>query len=152
MKKIINKFSGFFSVNVFSRSLILFMLLSIIFSIANVYSQTPTTAPATPGGGGEGGVLNALACLICRVFNLIFYITSAIAALVIIVAGVKWIGSGDDPSARGAAKNTIVHAIIGLIIVLVAVFLVWWLVSGISGAQMVNPTSWISGCSDVCGA
>ena len=89
-----------------------------------------------------------LATLICRVFQLVFYIAGAIAALVIVVAGIKWIGSGDDPSARGQAKSTVVHAVIGLVIVLIAVFLVSWIVAGVTGASMANPISFISGACD----
>ncbi len=101
------------------------------------------------GAEGEENIHFALTYIICRIFQIIFYIAGAITALVIVVAGIKWIGSGDDPAARGSAKNTIVHAIIGLIIVLIAVFLVSWIIGAFSGV-MYDPAAFIlSDCGEI---
>lgn len=91
-----------------------------------------------------GSVVSVLTCLLCKVFQIIFWAAAGIAAIVILVAGIKWIGSGDDPSARGAAKSTIVHAIIGLIIVLISASIVMWVVGSVT-AMTVDPTSFIRG-------
>jgi hypothetical protein len=126
---------------------LLFILITYVFAnVGILFAQDEEPEPSE-----IDPIMTHLACLICRVFYLIFYVSAAIAALVVLVAGIKWIGSGDDPAARGAAKNTIVHAIIGLIIVLIAVFLVWWLVGGITQAEMANPTDFIGGCASTCG-
>ncbi|MEM4347405.1 MAG: hypothetical protein QW802_02325 [Candidatus Altiarchaeota archaeon] len=128
---------NFFGFKLDRKFLISAILLMEILIAGLVYAQ----ATQPPLG-------DVLTCLICRVFYLIFWATAAIAALVILIAGVKWIGSGDDPSARGAAKGTIVHAIIGLIIVIIAVFLVWWVVGGFG--QMGDPRGFIDGCDNEC--
>ncbi|MEM2918560.1 MAG: TrbC/VirB2 family protein [Candidatus Altiarchaeota archaeon] len=119
-------------------SISVLLLLSVL--ITTVYAQALD-------------IKSTLCVLICRVFNLIFFISTGIAALIIIAAGIKWIGSGDDPSARGAAKSTIVHAIIGLIVVIIAVFLVWWIAGSLTGVDILNPTGFITGdCAGACGA
>lgn len=121
------------------------LLLSIFFlmGVGVVFAQTE-----------EVEVSRAIACLICRIMQIFFLIAAGIAALVIVIAGIKWIGSGDDPGARNAAKSTIVSAIIGLVIVLIAVYLVSWLVSGFGVVGTYDPSSWLTGCpsgpGDIC--
>ena len=39
---------------------------------------------------------------------------------------------------------------IGLIIILLAVFIVWYVVGGLLPGGSINPTSWIMGCGDTC--
>ncbi|MFH1835815.1 MAG: pilin [Methanobacteriota archaeon] len=62
---------------------------------------------------------------ICSIVNnirwLLEMIAGAVATLVIVINGIKWIGSSDDPGARKQAKEGIVHAVVGLVIVLIAV-------------------------------
>ncbi|MEM4347110.1 MAG: TrbC/VirB2 family protein [Candidatus Altiarchaeota archaeon] len=89
-------------------------------------------------------------CIFCRLFNFFYYISTAVAALVIIIAGIKWIASGDDASARGSAKSSIIHAIVGLVIVIISAFLVEWVVTGVSATQILDPTTFLDGCSLEC--
>jgi hypothetical protein len=51
-------------------------------------------------------------------------ITPAIAALVIIYGGLKYVSSAEDPSARAAARSIVINAIIGLIFVMLAIEIV----------------------------
>jgi len=93
-------------------------------------------------------------CVICKVANLIFMIVSALAAIVIILAGLKWLTSGDDPGARSAAKTAIISAFIGIIIVFIAVYVVSWVTQGLGGkgSQIgsMDIMSWIQGCNTPC--
>lgn len=95
-------------------------------------------------------LLTVLSCFFCKIFYLLFYFAGAVATLVVVISGIKWIASGDDANARGAARSSIVHAVIGLIIVLVAVFLVWWIVESVSAISMLDPRPFIDGCSLEC--
>jgi hypothetical protein len=62
--------------------------------------------------------------VLCSFFNTFYYIAGAIASLIIVIGGVKWTASENDPGARKAAKDAIIHAIVGLIIVIVATAIV----------------------------
>jgi hypothetical protein len=53
-------------------------------------------------------------CSIARVFR---SIATGIAALVMVIAGIKWTASENDPGARKSAKDAMVHALVGLIII-----------------------------------
>jgi len=67
---------------------------------------------------------------LCNIVLVLWGITAGITTLVITLAGIKWMGSEDDLAARREAKITIVHAIIGLIIVLIALTIVNWVFAG----------------------
>lgn len=68
------------------------------------------------------------ATLVCKILNniKIFFelIAAGVGIVIIVINGIKWIGSSDDPGARKQAKEGIVHAIVGLIIVIIAVEIV----------------------------
>ena len=78
----------------------------------------------------QATVVSLINTLICRLITVLWGISAAVATIVIVIAGIKWIGSSEDAGARAQAKATIVHAIIGLIIVIIALSIVNWAISG----------------------
>lgn len=58
--------------------------------------------------------------IICSIYGAFVMIAGALATLVIVYAGLKWIASGEDPAQRKVAKSMITHAILALIIILVS--------------------------------
>jgi hypothetical protein len=101
-------------------------------------------------GGDPELVKYKLACLICRIMNMFLFVAGAIAALVIVIAGIRWVGSGEDPGARTAAKSSVISALVGLIIIVLAVYLVTWLVSSFGIMAEVDLTDWLNDCDNVC--
>ena len=77
---------------------------------------------------------SAAALVLCQILqNLRFILTviaAAIGIIIIVLQGIKWVGSADDPGARKQAKQGIIHAIIGMIIVVLAVVLVTMVMTG----------------------
>jgi hypothetical protein len=71
-----------------------------------------------------GNPEEALNVLITRVVNLFSVIVGIVAVIMIIVGGFKYITSGGDSSNVSDAKNTILYAIVGLIIVAISQFIV----------------------------
>jgi hypothetical protein len=108
-----------------------------------VFANTATIAFASDDVGNAANCLNTVFCNIAR---LIFMIAAALAALIIILAGLRWITAGDDPGARQGAKTTIISAIVGLIIIMIAVYIVAIVVNGmLPGASEVSPSAWMAG-------
>lgn len=58
--------------------------------------------------------------IIIKVANLIAIITGITAVFIIIVAGIRFITSSGDPSGVTSARNSILFAVIGLIVIIVA--------------------------------
>ena len=72
----------------------------------------------------EGGGLGQFNRLIKRIINLLSVIVGVVAVIMIIVGGLRYITSGGSDTSVTSAKNTILYAIIGLIIVALAQILV----------------------------
>jgi hypothetical protein len=78
---------------------------------------------AADGGNGacdEGAETSDFNDLLAKIVNIISAIVGVIAVIMIIVGGFKYITSGGDSNNVSGAKNTIIYAIIGLIIVALA--------------------------------
>jgi hypothetical protein len=77
------------------------------------FAQTPVATnalPNTPATSNE--VTTAL--------DIVFTVTGALALLVITIGGFRYILSRGDPSATAQAKDTIVYAVVGLVVSIAA--------------------------------
>lgn len=72
----------------------------------------------------EEGSTDKVNNLITQIINIFSVIVGIIAVIFIIIGGLKYITSGGDSGNVTGAKNTILYAIIGLIIVALAQFIV----------------------------
>ena len=65
---------------------------------------------------------------ICNILQVAKTIVAAIgfgiAVILLIVAGIKYMTSGGDSEKAGAAKTSIINAVIGIVIVVAAVFII----------------------------
>jgi predicted permease len=82
------------------------------------------------GGNGKA----SLATIASTVVNYLSIIVGIIAVIMIIVGGFRYITSGGESSNVSGAKNTLIYAIVGLIIVALAQFIVRFVLSGAGGA------------------
>ncbi len=81
-----------------------------------------TTADCSSGS-------TSLSTIIGTSVNLLLYIAGALAVLVLIYGGIRYITSTGDAARVKAAKDTIVYAIIGLIVSLLAYAIVNFVVA-----------------------
>jgi hypothetical protein len=65
----------------------------------------------------EAAVRIKVSTVVCDVYLNMKYIAMAVAALIMVIAGIKWTASENDPGARKAAKDAMVHTMVGLIII-----------------------------------
>ncbi len=61
-------------------------------------------------GGGEIGA----------VFALVYVVAGIVAVIAIIIGGIRYVTSNGDSSGIQAAKNTILYAVVGLVVVIAA--------------------------------
>ena len=69
--------------------------------------------------GGEGSIFTTIV-------NILLFIIGAIAVIMLIIGGVRYTLSGGDSGNVTAAKNTILYAIIGLVVAFLAYAIVNW--------------------------
>ncbi len=90
-----------------------------------------------PSGGlnagvncGPGGI--TLQAGITRTVNLLLFIVGVAAVIVMIVGGIRYVTSGGDPKNTQAAKDTILYAVIGIVVALLAYAIVNFVVTQFS--------------------
>jgi hypothetical protein len=93
-----------------------------------IQTEAARVAGASNPFFGEGGVITVL------VEKLSFAIGVA-SVIMVIVGGLRFITSGGDPQTAKAARNTVLYAIIGMIVAISGVLLVSFVLSRIGGSQ-----------------
>lgn len=85
---------------------ILYQLAATLKQGGNI--NIPTTSP-------DDILVNAL--------NIVYFLAGVIAVIAIIFAGFTFVAAGSDPAAVTKARNTILYAIIGLVVIILAFFI-----------------------------
>jgi hypothetical protein len=62
--------------------------------------------------------------------NILLFLIGAISVIMLIIGGVRYVVSGGDSSAVTGAKNTILYAIVGIIVAILAYALVNFVING----------------------
>ncbi len=68
---------------------------------------------------------------ILAIFNTTLGIAGAIAVLIIVIAGFRYIVSQGDPSQVAAARNAILYAVVGLVVIMFAFAIVNFVIGGL---------------------
>ena len=90
------------------------------------------TSNCSTGGLNEGQTNQKLNNIVHTVINLLSVVVGVVAVIMIIVGGLRYITSGGSDTSVTSAKNTILYAIIGLIIVALAQVLVRFVLSKVT--------------------
>lgn len=116
-------------------------LLSLM-ALVGIATAAPTYVSAAPAdkinegviaiGGGEPQNQRPLATIVRDIVNIILYVLGAIAVIMIIIGGFRYVLSGGDSSSVTAAKNTIFYAVIGLIVAILAYAIVNFVVNSLT--------------------
>lgn len=104
----------------------------------------PTLAPATAGAVdvfdacGSGAAADTAVCkgtddkvlgpngILTNVINLLLTIIGIISVIMIIVGGIRYTTSGGDSGQINSAKDTIIYAIVGVVIAILSFAIVNW--------------------------
>lgn len=100
----------------------------------NGLTQIDTTQDCGNGGNGVANIVKA-------VVQIISYIAGAVAVIMIIISGFNYITSGGDSNKVAAAKNTLIYAVIGIAIAVLAQVIVNVTVKTASDATKSNTNS-----------
>ncbi len=95
----------------------------------NITSGVAQGASAASGGnaigcGNAGVSTDNIGNLAKNIVNIFSIVVGAVAVIMIIYGGFRYITSGGDSNRVGSAKNTLIYAIVGLIIVALAQIIV----------------------------
>jgi Phr family secreted Rap phosphatase inhibitor len=125
----------------------LFIFGIVSFGVSNVFSPEPVYAQkdaACEALGGSCGVSdgNAVYEILKVVLNILSIVAGAAAVIMIIIAGFKFITSQGDPGAVTGARNTVLYAVIGIIVVVLSQIIVQFVLTETNQAsQPSGPTT-----------
>lgn len=88
----------------------------------------------SPGTGGLD-----IGDLIKKVINIMSMLVGAIAVIMLIVAGFRYVTSAGSDSATAAAKKTIIYAVVGLVVVALAQVIVHFVINNIVHTNTATP-------------
>lgn len=94
----------------------LFLLSSLVLTLA------PTSSLAIDACKGNDTVVctsspkDLTGGVLKNVISILLYVAGTIAVIMIIVGAIRYITSDGDPSKAGQAKNTIIYAVVGLVV------------------------------------
>ncbi len=80
------------------------------------------------GEGGEGGIFKTIT-------NVLLFLIGAISVIMLIIGGIRYVVSGGDSSAVQSAKNTILYAIVGVIVAILAYAVVNFVIGSFASNQ-----------------
>jgi hypothetical protein len=86
-------------------------------------------------GGGNActndNAKNGLSNFLRQIINILLFIIGAIAVVMIIIGGLRYVLSGGDQSQITGAKNTILYAVVGLVVAIMAYAIVNFVVGAL---------------------
>ena len=85
-----------------------------------VYAQTFEDQARQGVNSAGGGNQRALGPAIKRVVNILLFVVGAVAVIMIVIGGLRYVLSGGDSQSVTNARNSILYAVVGLVIALLA--------------------------------
>jgi hypothetical protein len=126
------------------QSLLIVPVLALAFScVAPVLDSSPVSAQE---GGLKGGADSAKGTdqqtdlfgeegVFKTITNVLLFIIGAISVIMLIIGGIRYVVSGGDSTAVTNAKNTILYAIVGIVVAILAYALVNFVIGSFAASS-----------------
>lgn len=99
----------------------------------------PAGANAARGDNTPSNLLNGDSSIVRRAINMLLYAVGILSVVMLIWGGLRYVVSGGKKESVGAAKNTILYAIIGLLIALFSYAIINFVIlTAIGGGSTTN--------------
>lgn len=115
------------SILVFSLMLTAAMPVSVLAAETNIFSVSCKDNSNQPIC--KQANQSTLPQLIKRIADIMLFILGAISVIMVIVGGIRYVTSGGDPQQVKAAKDTVLYAVIGIVIAILAYAIVSFVVN-----------------------
>ena len=98
--------------------------MAIVSLLSQIASSACVNVSAVDGGGGSQctglPTVNAGPTQLGQITGVVFGIVAAISVLMIVISGVKFVTSNGNPESVSKARNTMIYAVVGLVVALSA--------------------------------
>ena len=95
------------------QNLLINVLVLMAFVVPGAMAVDLDTEPTAEEKGQVDEILNPL----MKIYNLVKYSATAIAALMLMFAGISYMSSGNDPKKRDTSKSMASFVIIGMVLI-----------------------------------
>lgn len=110
---------------------------AVVVPTTTTYAYDPLAETCSGAGSSSNPICkekNASANdLITNLVNILLYVVGALSVVMIIWAGISYVTSAGDSSKTKRAKDTLLYAIIGLIVAFLGFAIVNWVIKGVNG-------------------
>ena len=117
-------------------------IITLVLAVAVSLISAPFTSASSiqdgvnaAHGNGQPTELFGDSGVITSVTNIMLFLVGALAVIMIIWGGIRYAISGGNSSAVTAAKNTIMYALIGLVVAFLAFAAVNWVLESLGGGM-----------------
>lgn len=129
------------------QSLLLVPALALGVTLASGVISTPTAQAANCTSDASGGLAGGAGCaqgtdqqsdlfgtngIFKTITNVLLFLIGAISVIMLIIGGIRYVVSGGDSTAVTSAKNTILYAVVGIVVAILAYALVNFVISSFS--------------------
>jgi len=134
--------------NVITKKTLTGVFAAFVFALVAVFSPIAPTANAADCGTSSEGIQAGINCaqgkdvpptlfggpdsIFTTIVNVLLFLIGAISVIMLIYGGIRYTTSGGNSANVTAAKNTIMYAIIGLIVAFLAFAVVNWVLGAIA--------------------
>lgn len=116
------------------NSLSVLAIIGLVFFSPLVFAEGPVQSGADAAHGtnqptdilGNGGIFT-------KVTDILLYVVGILSVIMLILGGLRYVISGGNATAVTAAKNTILYAIVGLIVAILAYAIIHFVIGAITG-------------------
>lgn len=122
--------------------IVLGVLLATFISVPS-YAQEMTLQSGVQSARGDGQPVTLFGDggIFTTIVNILLFIIGALSVIMLIIGGIRYTVSGGNQSAITAAKNTIMYAIVGIIIAVLAFAIVNFVLSSLMGGGASGGTN-----------
>lgn len=100
---------------------------------AATFNGTIEEGAQSAQGNGQAANLFGTAGIFTTITNVLLYLVGAVSVIMIIIGGIRYIVSGGNSANVTAAKNTILYAIVGIIVSILGYAIVNFVITSFSG-------------------
>ena len=102
--------------------------VSTVTGVYDAAAQVRGGADATGQAGESNLAGDDVGTIVQNVVNALLYVIGALSVIMLIWGGIRYTTSGGNANSVTAAKNTILYAVIGLIVAILAYAIVNWVI------------------------
>lgn len=121
-------------------SMVIVSVFSIVFapSLFAISRFTLQSGASAAQGSGQPSQLFGADGIVTTISNLLLFVVGALSVLMLIFGGLRYVVSGGNSTAVSSAKNTVLYAIVGLIVAFLAYAVINFVVGSLSGSARTD--------------